>query len=48
VVAKPGAYAVDTAVLKKEGLDMVSTLVAKSAGIQAEYSGCNDDRKREI
>jgi hypothetical protein len=48
-MAKLGAYTVDTVVPQKEGRDMVSTLVAKGAGIQADYSECDDEgRKREI
>jgi hypothetical protein len=48
-MAKLDAYTVETAVPQKEDRDMVSTLVAKSAEIQADYSECDDEgRKREI
>jgi hypothetical protein len=49
-MAKLDAYTVNTVVPpQKEDRDMVSTLVAKSAEIQADYSECDDEgRKREI
>jgi hypothetical protein len=45
-MAKLDAYTGDTVVPQKEDLVMVSTLVAKSAAIQAEYSECNDERRK--
>jgi hypothetical protein len=45
-MAKLGAYTRATIVPQKEDPVMVSTLVAKSAAIQAEYSECNDERRK--
>jgi hypothetical protein len=47
-VAGLGAYTGDAVVPQKGDLVMASTLVAKSAEIQAGYSKCDDDGKRKI